>query len=258
VFRPRLEESSADELELLGVQERPEDVFPGLLLVLVLGEPRFHEVPFFLRRRTGEGPQVQVADLLGVRAFLISGTLLGYVRDGAVIAWDKDIDVGVFSDETDLEAMDAAFEASMFQVRRIDFTSTRLRVQHVDGVAIDIFPHYWDGDARLFWHDGAATRWWNTPFGLTRTAFLGVDSWIPDDPERYLDENYGPWRTPDPHFDARLDAPNVEVTDEEYLTTLTYFSLLDALSAGNRRKLARYRTLLHRRGEGEWLDRLPG
>lgn len=192
---------------------------------------------------------------LGVRSFLISGTLLGFLRDSAFISWDKDIDVGVFTSEQRPAELERAFtRSSRFEVRRLDFNSDRLRVNHANGMMIDIFPHYQGEDGRI-WHDGTATRWWNSPFELTTMEFLGRTQFVPDPPERYLDENYGDWRTPNQDFDARLDTPNVEVTDPDYLQTLLYFSLLDAIAQRKPRRRERYLRLLRERGEGDWLDR---
>jgi phosphorylcholine metabolism protein LicD len=192
----------------------------------------------------------------GVRAFLISGTLLGYVREANFIPWDKDIDVGVSADQVDPDELARAFEKEgAFMVRRLDFTTDRLRVNHANGVMIDVFPHYLDDDGKV-WHDGTATRWWNSPFALKTVEFLGIEQAVPEEPERYLDENYGNWRVPDPDFDARLDAPNREVTDEAFLHTLHYFELLRAVGQGKRTKRERYRALLRDLGEGDWLDRI--
>jgi hypothetical protein len=197
----------------------------------------------------------QVGDI-GVRAFLISGTLLGYLREGRFISWDKDIDLGIFTSEVSGPHLEKVFDKSpVFDVRRLDFNTDRLRVNHANGVMIDIFPHYQDEQGRV-WHDGTATRWWNTPFDLATVEFLGMPQLVPDPPEKYLDENYGDWRAPEPMFDARLDTPNVEVTDREYFDTLLYFSLLDAVSKNNRGKRQRYAELLRGLGEGEWLTRL--
>jgi tetratricopeptide (TPR) repeat protein len=192
---------------------------------------------------------------LGVRPFLISGTLLGYVREGDFIPWDKDIDLGVFSQEIESADLEAAVATwPRFTAKRLDWTD-RLRIDHANGTKIDVFPHYPEGPDRV-WHDGTATRWWNTPFGLRTVTFLGVEQAVPDDPERYLDENYGDWRTPDPYFDARLDAPNREVTDQAYFDSLQYFALLAAVLAGDERKQRRYAGLLRELGEGTWLDEL--
>ena len=190
---------------------------------------------------------------LGIRPFLISGTLLGYVRDGAIISWDKDIDVGVFSEECP-DDIEGFFNAQdNFDVRRVDLTADRLRINHKNGVWIDLFPHYLEGGLR--WHDGTATRWWNKPFSLKTVDFLGCEQFVPDDPERYLEENYGRWQVPEPNFDARLDAPNAEITDQEHLDSLLYFSLLAAITKGKSRMRERYVALLRARGEGDWLSR---
>jgi hypothetical protein len=189
---------------------------------------------------------------IGLKAFLISGTLLGQVREGDIIGWDKDIDVGIFREDchSDLEKW---FSTSpIFRVGRVDLSSDRVRAIHENGTWIDIFPHYMEGDKR--WHDGTATRWWNTPFGLRTVNFLGIDQYIPDDPERYLDENYGDWRTPNSHFDARMDAPNVEVTDREHFISLLYFSLEKSVRTGKQAMTQRYVALLREQGEGAWLE----
>jgi len=190
------------------------------------------------------------------RPFLISGTLLGYLRDGKLISWDKDIDVGVFADADGVAEMRRMFERSIsFSVRRLDFHSSRLRVEHANRVLVDIFPHYPEPDG-LLWHDGATTRWWNKPFGLEEIEFLGKRMYMPDNPERYLDENYGNWRVPEVNFDARIDAPNVQLFDQQYFDTQLYFSLLDSITKNKPVMCTRYRNMLADLGEGEWLRRL--
>ena len=82
--------------------------------------------------------------------------------------------------------------------------------------------------------------------------FLGEKVWIPSDPELYLDENYGNWRIPVEIFDARLDAPNVKVTDQEYLITLHYFALLSALKKSKKENIYRYSKLLAEIENDDW------
>jgi hypothetical protein len=211
--------------------------------------------PFADTAAEGLGDLRSLLDDLGARSFLVAGTFLGFVRERSVIAWDKDIDMGVFRDETDMDALqDACIKHGAFSVRRLDLTTDRLRITHTNGVNIDVFPHYEEG-GRL-WHDGAATRWWNTPFDLEEVTFLATRQLAPADADRYLTESYGDWRRPDPDFDARLDAPNVEVTDPGYFHSLQFFDLLKAVVKGDERRKQRHIGLLRDAGEGSWLDRL--
>lgn len=191
---------------------------------------------------------------LGVRAFLISGTLLGKVRENGIIGWDKDIDVGYFSEECEVDLEACFMRHGKFRLGKVDLTSDRLRLIHVNGTWIDVFPHYLEGGKR--WHDGTATRWWNMPFELDQTEFLGIKQYIPDNPELYLEENYGDWRKPNPFFDARIDAPNVEVTDPDHFLSLVYFGLESSIRGGKDEMRRRYIAILRERGEGAWLDRV--
>jgi hypothetical protein len=196
-------------------------------------------------------------DKVELKPFLVSGTLLGMVREGEIISWDKDVDVGVFAEERALSAFEqSVWGGEMFTIRKLDLGSNRIRMVHRNGVGIDVFPHYPDSSGARVWHDGAATRWWNSPFDLKTATFLGVDHFVPADPELYLDENYGNWKVPDPNFDARLDAPNVEVTNREYFDSLLYFSLLDTITQNKKQKRQRYIQLISEFDDATWIDRL--
>jgi len=52
----------------------------------------------------------------GVRFWVSEGTLLGLIRDGALIEWDADIDVSVFADDNALPAIAQAFTSAGFEV----------------------------------------------------------------------------------------------------------------------------------------------
>lgn len=185
--------------------------------------------------------------------FLVSGTLLGLVREGGFIGWDKDIDVGIFCANKDAPAIEDKLRTTeKFFVRKVDLSAARIRLVHINGTMVDVFPHYTDPKTNIVWHDGSATRWWNSPFEIKEAEFIGETVMIPSDPELYLDENYGDWRTPVSAFDARLDAPNAELTDPDYLLSLHYFSLIDALRKDKAVNQERYSKMLAEIEKDDW------
>ena len=142
----------------------------------------------------------QIMDQLGVVFFLRQGTCLGAIRDGAIIPWDDDVDLGSIF-ETDgvteemIETVASAFEdrgyftrierndhygavAMMKSSTRIDWTCYRI----IDGSTV----HY-PGlriPSRLFAQ-------------LKEIDFVGAKFLVPNPPEEYLLFKYGAdWAIP--------------------------------------------------------------
>lgn len=148
----------------------------------------------------------------GLELFLISGTLLGLIRDGNFLCHDTDLDTGIFHGFHPEQLKNAIYASGRFTIMA-QRSPHCLRIRHVNGTPIDIFTHYrTDGD---FWHGGVKVRWHNSPFGLKPARFLGLSVLIPDNPEKYLEENYGAdWRTPREQFDSAMDCPNYTLENE--------------------------------------------
>ncbi|MCC5824628.1 hypothetical protein [Alkalimonas sp.] len=174
---------------------------------------------------------------LGQQFFLISGTLLGCIREGGILAHDKDIDVGVMEDVPLASLAKGLRQSGRFLVQHSAHDKV-LQVRHANGVLIDIFTH-WLQDGVLH-HSGQKTGWTNTPFRLTETGFLGGRYAIPADPERYLEENYGDWRTPKKDYDTFSDTPNMYVTNLDELHCYYLRMLPEYFVAG---KSVQYRNL---------------
>ena len=63
----------SDEQKLLRVEHRPQQIFVGLLLVLVVFHVRQDKRQFLVARRAGVGPVVQLGHLLGVGQLFVLG-----------------------------------------------------------------------------------------------------------------------------------------------------------------------------------------
>lgn len=183
-----------------------------------------------------------------IEMFLISGTLLGCVREGRLLSHDKDIDVGIW-DHVDPAALSAAIRAS----GRFQFIVSRsrhiVRVRHLNGIPLDLFIHYREPDD--YWHASSKLVWHNSPFTLVPADFLGESYLVPADHDTYLRENYGDWRTPKTDFDSAFDTPNGEVTRKDELIVHTIRMLFASVSRGASNKIAYYLGKLEDLGERE-------
>lgn len=166
--------------------------------------------PLGIRRERG---LIHLHDTLACTGFgdkywTIMGLLLGCMRDGVPIAWDRDADFGFL--ERDLPE----FLAAVGELRRQGFSPCRLQINN-DGritkwalryqaVKFEFFM-FEERDDRLRWH------YHSSKAGLeivNEIAAHGLDEfelygrrWLkPDDTDAYLTALYGDWRTPDPNY----------------------------------------------------------
>ncbi|KAA6224773.1 MULTISPECIES: LicD family protein [unclassified Campylobacter] len=168
--------------------------------------------------------------------FLISGTFLGLIRDKNFISTDYDIDLGVFDIKLkDLQSMiikDSNFIlASLYHEHFVQF-------YHLNGIYIDIFIHYKEGDK--IYHNGDFLRWKNSFFTLTDYEFLGLKAKAPLNHNLYLEENYGPnWQVPKNslEFNSFLDTPNLEVTNEKQMIICLYYLLMSDFAKNNKKRI---------------------
>lgn len=175
--------------------------------------------------------------------FLVSGTLLGCMREGRLLAHDNDVDVGVWDDVDRSFLLSTLRGAGQFLVQpsRSDRT---IRLKHLSGVGVDVFVHSRSEDD--YAHGGVKMTWHNSPFELVERPFLGTSFLTPSDHDRYLTENYGDWRTPRKTFDSAFDTPNGEVINQDELVVGAYRALFDAIHSGSTSRLAFYTAALNR------------
>jgi glycerol-3-phosphate cytidylyltransferase len=141
----------------------------------------------------------------GLKPFLVSGTLLGAIRNNGLIEGDNDLDIGVMAEDAPGE------KVFNFLVENPSFRSVYnlghlIQVTDNNGTVIDIFIHYREGGQ--VWHGTDVHKWVNTDFQLTEMNLNSHTFLIPHRPRLYLDENYGNWENPVLFWDYAFDTPN--------------------------------------------------
>lgn len=192
------------------------------------------------------GDLKKLFDQKQIEFFLISGTLLGCVREGKLLGHDKDIDLGVWEMHTVKSLAEVVQDSGCFYVLPI-YSPDILVVRHVNGVTIDIFIHHREKDD--YWHAGGKSKWHNSPFELISYPFLNDKYLIPKNYDLYLTENYGDdWRVPKISFDSALDTPNMEIISQDEFLIYLYKKVVFALHFG-RQPSQRYLNVLREYGE---------
>jgi tetratricopeptide (TPR) repeat protein len=183
---------------------------------------------------------------VGQKAFLVSGTLLGYAREGRILAHDKDIDVGIVGWEGQYEVLAALFDSRQFRldVHYLRGSKTHyLPVQHIaSGVVIDIFIYHPENGKLVTGVEscfGYLQRFAFTPFDLKAVHFLGIDFYVPADVELNLAENFGDWHVSDPDYISHLQSPSTMDVGGKVFQIVGRLRALEAIRAGQHEKLRR-------------------
>lgn len=159
--------------------------------------------------------------------FLDAGTLLGLYRDGALIPWDDDLDIGV--SYHDVERVKSALEEVLAELNQkvgdgwvveehkatqvfgcIEPGDTRsFKLKNTDGAIecpmLDVFIKYIEGDNMDYTLASRGIRMPSYHFeNLQSLEFRGHVFTIPQRPEDYLEGYYGDWRTPVKNWDLSM------------------------------------------------------
>lgn len=178
----------------------------------------------------------QILDKKGLQPFLISGTLLGFERNGTILAHDKDIDLGLIGWENQFAVAEALLETGHFymDLSKLKGHNTHLTyaVDMRNGIAIDFF--FFNEKDGYYQHGidfdyGFTLKYKFSKFELIRKSF-GIQSyWVPDNISKKLTENYGNWETPESNYVVTVESPAIaELGGTEHLLCVQ-FELIKAI-----------------------------
>lgn len=156
----------------------------------------------------------------GVHAYAHAGSLLGLVRDGKVLPFDKDLDIGLMEGELPkahnvLQACGWKQGNSGVIIRNMPSYKHSML-----GITLDLCGMRRDNNNRLWGGfvliQNPASEWrrdtsYPSNFELKEIETEYGRIWQITDPEAWLENIYGPtWRTPDKGFDTVIAANNLQ------------------------------------------------
>ncbi len=168
----------------------------------------------------------------GARVFLTFGTLLGLVRERGFMEHDTDLDLGIFTTEASSQTVRDLLTDGGFTILEYEGPEWPCRLKAADACGYPADIMFFKPDQgylltyiRILDHLLARKR---THFNLVETDFCGRKVWIPEFPERFLEENYGNWKEPslyhNPILCSRLTDFSLPLI--AYLCVRTFYRLL--------------------------------
>ena len=153
-----------------------------------------------------------------IKVFPFAGTLLGLVRNGRLLDFDKDLDIAVWM-ESWPKCCEALEKAGWMKVpMRIQYANYQDYVHPELGITLDVCglqknqqTNNITGGFTLPNYPEEYQRVSVFPlFDLIERATHFGKAWFPQQPEKILVAFYGDWRTPNPHWDTVISARNLQ------------------------------------------------
>lgn len=145
----------------------------------------------------------------GIEPFLAYGTLLGAVREGAVLGHDSDADLGYVSQHThpadvtrESFRVQRELASQGWETSRYSGSAFKVSVTEADVTrGLDVFGGFLD-EGRLYLMGEIGTEFERESiFPLGTAELAGRPMPVPARPEKLLEATYGPgWKVPDPAF----------------------------------------------------------
>ncbi|NIB42087.1 hypothetical protein HBA55_20950 [Pseudomaricurvus alkylphenolicus] len=153
----------------------------------------------------------------GVHAFAHAGTLLGLEREGHLLPYDKDMDIGLPFEEIPAALELLTRNGWMELDASYGLVNPRALFHRETGHYLDLCGFQVESGNSVtiggFWCANIPSKWNRiTEFPalqLQRVSKEVGDVWYVAEPAKWLEAMYGDWRTPDPEFDTVVTARNL-------------------------------------------------
>ena len=186
-------------------------------------------------------------DANNIKAFPDGGSLLGLYRDGKLMDYDKDTDIGIIVNNNDeilniIKILSANKNFICHKKENLDtnkkFLNISISNKQSDGIT-DIFFYHKKGK---FLFTGLNTElcdfyWKYSYFDLIKTKFNNKEYYVPDNIERYLVELFGDtWKEHISVWDSLLNCPNIPQSSQ---LAVFYFGSIRMHEAFRQKKYAK-------------------
>lgn len=207
----------------------------------------------------------QFLDGIGVPFFLAYGTLLGIYRDGDLLPFDKDMDVGIPWEVPRPWLIEQVQASGVFEIKGLAELDEATRewnfavVHKPTGVLTDFFFFKPDGATVLsgFHHLPHPVLWRFSAIETAPMLYRDHPFPAPADPERFLVEIYGAdWRIPDPYFDSVVSGRNLVPECRDVSIVFGYLRLFERLNNRSWKKAYGYCHQLFAYQDDPWLHDL--
>ncbi|XP_053213333.1 ribitol-5-phosphate transferase FKTN-like [Panonychus citri] len=156
-----------------------------------------------------------VLDDLGIPFWLSSGTALGWFRQCDVIAYSRDVDIGIWISDYRPEMIDHFYMNNLPLLHAFGKVEDSYELSFRHGnVKLDVFffyteaDHVWNGGTQA--KTGYKFKYIFPKFNLCWTEFLDLLVRVPCDTKIYIEANYGSnWSVPVEKWDWKSSPPNV-------------------------------------------------
>ena len=151
----------------------------------------------------------KILEKLKINYFLVSGVLLGGIRDNKLISWDWDVELSVFSDvlEKKLNLIENELKKKKFTIIKINRKKNQIKIDYFGKLDPSVTHYSIEGwsyskKRKVFWRNS-----YQIPEKflkkLSKVKFFGKYFNCPKNPEKYLEFMYGNWKKPMRTFDKK-------------------------------------------------------